>query len=105
MFPPLPNTMNELLKLIHEHPVYCLLGAKAVWGAFVDAFPAPSEGDGKGYKFAFTFVNLIAFNFARAKGASIEQSPNFIPAAEKYIAAKQRLAAVTDWQQIPEEKK
>lgn len=100
--------MNELIKLIHEHPVYCLIGAKAVWGAFVDAFPAPGQLDGKGYKFAFTFVNLLAFNFARAKGSAIEKSPNFIPAAEKYLAEKkaaQQNSAVTEWQQIPEQEK
>lgn len=86
--------MNEIISLIHQHPVYCLVGAKAVWGAFVDAFPAPTASDGKGYTFAFKFVNLLAFNFARAKGTAIENSPNFLPAVEKYLAeqkAKDRL--------------
>lgn len=81
--------MKEIIQLIHEHPVYALLIGKAVWGAIVDAFPAPTAQSGQGYKIAFSFVNAIAFNFARAKGATIESSPNFIPAAEKYMADKQ----------------
>lgn len=81
--------MSEFIQLIENHPVYSVLIGKAIWGAIVDAFPAPTADSSPQYRFAFSFVNALAFNFARAKGATIESSPNFIPAAEKYMAQKQ----------------
>lgn len=94
--------MHEFIQFFHQYP-FAILGVKAVWSAFADAFPAPTEKSGPGYRFAFAFINLLAFNFARAKGTSIENSPNFVAAAEKYLAekeaVKQRFAVVTDWQQ------
>lgn len=77
--------MKELLDFYHAHPVGTTLFLKAVWDAFVGSFDAPGKDSSAFYKFVFTFVNLLAFNFQRAKGSSIEQSPNFLPAMQKFF--------------------
>lgn len=79
--------MKELIELFHAHPYGATLAAKAVWDAFVGSFDAPGKDSSAFYKFVFTFVNLLAFNFQRAKGSSIEQSPNFLPAMQKFFEA------------------
>lgn len=79
--------MHELIELFRAHPYGATLAAKALWDAFVGAFDAPGKDSSAFYKFIFTFVNLLAFNFQRAKGSSIEQSPNFLPAMQKFFEA------------------
>ena len=53
------------------------------------ALPAPTAGSTSRYIFWFQFTNNLARNPERAKNLSaIEQSPNFIPAAEAYMQKK-----------------
>lgn len=68
----------------------------AVWTAFnfimngiSQSLDAPTAQDTPNYRFWFKFVNYCALNSSRAKnGARIEDSPNFIPAAEAYMQKK-----------------
>lgn len=80
--------MQTLLNFFKTHPVECTLAAKAIWDAIVGSLPAPSAVSGNGYVFLFKLMNSLAFNFHRAASTSIENSPNFLPAVEKYIAAQ-----------------
>ena len=54
-----------------------------------NSLDAPTAQDTPQYRFWFKFVNYCALNAGRAKNnAAIEQSPNFIPAAEAYMQKK-----------------
>jgi hypothetical protein len=81
--------MQSIINYFSNHPTHLValtLGLNAVWSAFVGALPAPAATSGNGYVFFFKFMNTLAFNFHRAASTSIENSPNFLPAVEKYAA-------------------
>jgi hypothetical protein len=69
--------MTTTWNFIVAHQVLCTLAAGYVWSAFISALPAPTATSGTGYKFVFSFLNVLAANIARAKGATVESSPNF----------------------------
>ena len=60
-----------------------------VLSGVAQSLDAPTAQSTPGYRFWFKMVNYLAINPKRANGlAAIEQSPNFIPAAEAYHQAK-----------------
>ena len=67
-----------------------------LWGATQKAFskisdslPAPTAQSSEKYKWWFVFVNRMAGNNARAENlAHIEDSPNFVAAADAYMKKK-----------------
>ena len=81
------------IQYFKEHWLTILL---ALWSArevianrIANALPAPTAEDGPEYRRWFKIANRAAGNFARAdNNAAIEQSPNFIPAAEAYMQKK-----------------
>lgn len=119
--------MGDILKFFHQHQILVTIIGGAIWNAYVGSLAAPTATSGPGYVFLFKFSNALALNFHRAAGTSIESSPNFIPAAEKYMAQQKALqdqfdairahalqeqaqtttvpAIVTAWQIPTEEKK
>lgn len=78
---------------IHVSWLTIVLGA---WTAFnfiangvSSSLDAPTAQSTPKYRFWFKFINYVALNAGRAKNLSaIEQSPNFIPAAEAYYQRK-----------------
>lgn len=101
--------MNILISFVTAHPIQATLFGKALWDSFVGAFPAPGKDSSPFYRFCFTFLNLAAFNFQRARSTSIEDSPNFQDAVKRYLAQQSpslqtfagtsAIPIVTDWQQ------
>lgn len=82
-----------MIEYIHQNWVTILLatwtGLNFVMNGIASSLPAPTAQDSKEYTFWFKFVNYCALNSKRASGnAAIEQSPNFIPAAEAYMKKK-----------------
>lgn len=72
-----------------NHPkaiVEATLLTKAVWDTMIGALPAPTKDSSAFYTYLFKVLNSLAFNFHRAASTAIENSPNFLPAVEKYIA-------------------
>lgn len=89
--------MNTIFQFVQAHWVQILAALTSTWTAInyafnkiANALPAPTKDDGPGYVRWFKFVNNMAGNTERAKNTAIENSPNFIPAAEAYM--KQKLA-------------
>ena len=88
----------ELVNFIANHWVAILATVTSAYAGLVEVasrisqyMPAPTTESTQRYKFWFVVVNVIARNPARAKNLShIEDSPNFIPAAEGYM--RKRLA-------------
>ena len=80
--------MNALIDLFLAHQVWGTIAAGALWNAFVGSLDAPTKDSGQGYTFLFKFCNTLAFNFQRASSTSIENSPNFKDAVERYLAAQ-----------------
>ena len=79
--------MNALIDLFMAHQVWGTLVLSAIWNAFVGSLSAPTKDSGQGYIFLFKFSNALAFNFKRAGSTSIEDSPNFKDAVNRYLAA------------------
>lgn len=87
--------MHDLIVLIRDHWGVIVL---AVFGTFkstvalvANSLPAPTATSTPEYIFWFKLVNNASFNFNRAKNlARIQDSPNFIPAAEAYMQQKLR---------------
>jgi hypothetical protein len=80
--------MQTLIDLFMQHQVIGTAAFGAIWNAFVGSLDAPTKDSGPFYKFAFKFCNTVAFNFQRASSTSIENSPNFKDAVERYLAAQ-----------------
>jgi hypothetical protein len=88
--------VHELINLAQTHWSVLVAVALALWGAFNTAMsaisnslPAPTAQSTPRYIFWFRVVNYGGFNWNRAKNISrIEDSPNFIPAAEAYMQKK-----------------
>jgi hypothetical protein len=60
-----------------------------IFSKIADSLPAPIAGSSNEYIQWFIFVNNMAGNKARAQNlARVEDSPNFIPAAEAYMRRK-----------------
>lgn len=83
------------LNWIIAHWVQIIAALQTLWIAVRESFnrianalPAPTKDSTDKYVFWFKFVNRMAGNTQRAEEHSIESSPNFIPAAEAYVAAK-----------------
>lgn len=69
-------------------------GFNFVMNGIAQSLDAPTAQDTPNYRFWFKFINYCALNTKRANGlAKIEDSPNFVPAAEAYM--KQRLTEQT----------
>jgi hypothetical protein len=60
--------------------------ANYVWSAFVSSLDAPTGDSSPYYRFMFKFLNTLAANLARAKGTSVENSPNWQGAVAKHLA-------------------
>jgi hypothetical protein len=81
---------------IQTHWVQILAALSTSYAAIVELFsrisaalPAPTAQSTPRYIFWFQFANNLARNPERAKNlARIEDSPNFIPAAEAYYQKK-----------------
>jgi hypothetical protein len=57
--------------------------------AIANSLPAPTKDSSWKYVFWFQFVNYCALNWKRASSlAKIEDSPNFVDAAEAYMKTK-----------------
>jgi len=87
--------MHDLIVLIQDHWGVILIAVVGAFKATVDlvanSLPAPVATATQGYIFWFKFVNNASLNFNRAKNlARVEDSPNFIPAAEAYMQQKLR---------------
>jgi hypothetical protein len=78
--------MTSLIDLFFAHQVLGTMIGGAVWNAFVGSLAAPTKDSSAYYVFLFKFCNTLAFNFARAKSTSIENSPNFQDAVNRYLA-------------------
>ena len=100
--------MRELVKLYQAHEIWGTLMLTTLWTAFVGSFAAPTKTSSALYVFWFKFSNTLAGNIQRANSTSIEQSPNFLDAANAKLidAGRAPLAAepaqpakTTDWQQ------
>lgn len=77
---------QSMITLIENHPVQATLAGKAAWDAIVGALSAPTKDSSQFYIFFFKLLNGLAFNFHRANSTAIENSPNFLPAVERYIS-------------------
>lgn len=80
-----------IINLFDQHPFWAT--AVSTWvtntgaNAFVSSLPAPTKDSSASYVFWFKFLNrVITGNFARANGAAVESSPNFIDAVNKLQA-------------------
>jgi hypothetical protein len=87
--------MHDLILLIRDHWGVTVLAVVATFKATVDlvanSLPAPTANATQKYIFWFKFVNNASWNWNRAKNlARIQDSPNFIPAAEAYMQQKLR---------------
>ncbi len=86
-----------MIQFIQAHWVQIVAILASAWSATQFAFnrvanslPAPTAQDSSRYVFWFKFVNNMAGNTERAKNnARVEDSPNFIAAAENYMRQKQ----------------
>jgi hypothetical protein len=67
--------------LLHSEFVHFVLYILAI--AFIGGMPAPTATDGKGYRWAFATLNIIAANIHRGINTSVESSPNFQDALNK----------------------
>ena len=81
-----------MLKFVQDHWVQIVAIATSLWTAvnysfnrIANSLPAPTAGATDRYIWWFKFVNNMAGNYERAKSTRIEDSPNFIPAAEAYM--------------------
>lgn len=85
-----------MFAFIQTHWVAILAALSTTYTAVVELFsrisaalPAPTAQSSERYRFWFAFSNNLARNPERAKNlARIEDSPNFIPAAEAYMTKK-----------------
>jgi hypothetical protein len=87
--------MHDLIVLIRDHWGVIVLAVVAAFKAIVDlvanALPAPTATSTQEYIFWFKLVNNASLNFNRAKNnARVEDSPNFVAAAEAYMQQKLR---------------
>jgi len=90
--------VSALIQFVQTHWLQILAALTTGYTATVELFsrisaalPAPTQQSSPRYIFWFQFTNNLARNPERAKNlARIEDSPNFIPAAEAYM--KQKLA-------------
>lgn len=91
--------MDGLVQLAQQYPHIAAYLAIAGWlytlfvrvmSAVADSLDTPTNQDTRQYRFWFRMVNYCANNSKRASIPRIEDSPNFIPAAEAYM--KQKLA-------------
>jgi len=57
---------------------------------------APTAQSTPQYRFWFRLVNYVALNSKRANSTTIEQSPNFVPAAEAYMQQRLKDAGRAD---------
>ena len=85
--------MSDLIALVQAHWGVVALGAYTtgnfLLSAIANSLPAPTAQSSVNYTFWFRMVNYSALNWNRAKNiARIEDSPNFIPAAEAYYQKK-----------------
>jgi hypothetical protein len=78
--------MTSVINLFFSHQVLGTMVLAAVWNAYVGSLSAPTKDSSPYYVFLFKFSNALAFNFARAKSTSIENSPNFEDAVKRYVA-------------------
>jgi hypothetical protein len=82
-----------MVDYINQHWLTILLG---FWTAFnflmngiSQSLDAPTAQDTPKYRFWFKLINYAALNSKRAtNNSAIEDSPNFIPAAEAYMQKK-----------------
>lgn len=84
-----------MLKWIAAHP-YLFTGVVTwvftnVVTVLVSSLPAPTAQSKPGYVYWFKVANGIVGNLQRAKSTAIEQSPNFLPAVEAYLANLQNV--------------
>ena len=81
--------MQSIFDFANQHPI--LLGAigtfiaKYAFDAFVSALPAPTAGSSGWQVFWFKFLNNLAANISRARGAHVESSPNWNAAVDTHI--------------------
>jgi len=69
--------------------VVAVNGFYFVLSGVAQSLDAPTAQSTPGYRFWFKMVNYLAINPKRANGlAAVEQSPNFLAAAEAYHQAK-----------------
>ena len=54
-----------------------------LFSALVGGMPAPTVSSGVGYVWAFRSLNILASNIKRAGSTAVENSPNFLAAAQK----------------------
>ena len=88
--------MHELIELAQKNwgvlvtvAIALSSGFSTVMSAISNALPAPTAQSSERYKFWFKVVNYGGFNWNRARNLShIEDSPNFVPAAEAYMQKK-----------------
>jgi len=64
------------------------ISVRESFNKIANSLPAPTATSSDRYIWWFKFSNSMAGNKERANNTSIENSPNFIPAAEKYMAEK-----------------
>ncbi len=68
--------MHALIDLIQQHPVIVAVIGFALLNAVVQAMEAPTERDGRGYRYIYRLGHLIAFNFQYALRAKF---PDYVP--------------------------
>ena len=86
--------MDGLIQLAQQYPklaAYIAIASvlynifKKIMSKIADSLDMPTPADSRRYRFWFKMANEFADNSKRASLPPIEQSPNFLPAAEAYM--------------------
>jgi len=81
-----------VIQTVHDNwgTIITIAGALKLLVDFVaNSLPAPTAESSSGERWWFKFINNAALNLNRAKNlARVEDSPNFLPAAEAYRQKK-----------------
>jgi hypothetical protein len=94
--------MDSLFELAKQHPsiaiyvaIFSILlhGFRYIMSGISDSLDMPGADSTPQYRFWFRMANWAAGNKKRAQIPRIEDSPNFIPAAEAYM--KQKLSGTS----------
>lgn len=69
--------MSQISSLVSQHPAIVALACYWLFSAAVSAMPTPTDQNGAGYRWAFTFLHLVLGNLDKlvaAKGGTVAQN-------------------------------
>jgi len=85
--------LNGVNDAFHAHP-YALIVMMWVFTAAVTSLPSPGKDSSPFYQWFFGFTTILAGALKRVMSNSVENSPNFLPAAEIHRVNTQNAATV-----------